>query len=81
MEIVQNGNEDFLFRRVPVYPPYTKPDGSISSLAFTLTKGEDGISTDLERLADKDKLVQGKTKFRLAKINAGYIRKMKLTMD
>ncbi|MBA2562367.1 MAG: hypothetical protein H0V14_05530 [Chitinophagaceae bacterium] len=74
MEIVQIGNEDFLLRRIPVYPPYTKPDGSISSFAFTLKKGEDGISTDLERLADKDKSVLDKTKFRLAKINAGYIR-------
>ena len=74
MEIVQIGNEDFLLRRIPVYPPFTKPDGSISSFAFTLKKGENGISTDLERLADKDKSVLDKTKFRLAKINAGFIR-------
>ena len=74
MEIVQIGNEDFLLRRIPLYPPYTKPDGSISSFAFSLKKGEDGISTDLERFADKDKSVLDKTKFRLAKINAGYIR-------
>ena len=74
MEIVQIGNEDFLLRRIPVYPPYTKPDGSTSSFAFSLKKGEDGISTDLERLADKDKSILDRAKFRLAKINAGYIR-------
>src|SRR5687768_4452725 len=74
MEIVQIGNEDFLLRRIPISPSYIKPDGSISSFAFTLKKGEDGISTDLERLADKDKSVQDKTKFRLAKINVGYIK-------
>jgi hypothetical protein len=47
MEIVQIGNEDFLLRRVPIQPSYIKPDGSISSFAVTLKKGEDGISTDL----------------------------------
>lgn len=74
MEIVSIGNEDFLLRRIPIYPPYTKPDGSISSFAFSLKKGDDGISTDLERLADKDTSVLDRTKFRLAKINAGFIR-------
>ena len=74
MEIVQIGNEDFLLRRIPISPSYIKPDGSISSFAFTLKKGEDGISTDLERLADKDKSVLDRTKYRLAKINAGIIR-------
>ncbi len=42
MEIVSIGNKDFLLRRIPIYPPYTKPDGSISSFAFSLKKGEDG---------------------------------------
>jgi len=74
MKIVQIGNEDFLLRRIPISPSYIKPDGSISSFAFTLKKGEDGISTDLERLADKDKSVLDRTKYRLAKINAGIIR-------
>jgi hypothetical protein len=74
MEIVQIGNEDFLLRRIPISPSYIKPDGSISSFAFTLKKGEDGISTDLERLADYDVSIQDKTRFPLAKINVGYIR-------
>jgi hypothetical protein len=74
MEIVQIENEDFLLRRIPISPSYIKPDGSISSFAFTLKKGEDGISTDLERLADNEKSILDRTKFRLAKINAGYIR-------
>lgn len=74
MEIVQIGNEDFLLRRIPISPSYIKPDGSITSFAFSLRKGEDGISVDLERLADYNTAIQDKTKFRLAKINAGFIR-------
>lgn len=74
MEIVQIGNDDFLLRRIPISPSYFKPDGSISKFAFSLKKGEDGISTDLERLADKDKSVLDRTRFRLAKINVGFIR-------
>ena len=74
MEIVQIGNEDFLLRRIPIYPPYTKPDGTITSFAFSLRKGEDGVSTDLERLANYETSIQDKTKYRLAKINAGLIR-------
>lgn len=74
MEIVQIGNDDFLLRRIPISPSYIKPDGSITSFAFSLKKGEDGISTDLEKLADKEKSVLDRTRFRLAKINAGFIR-------
>lgn len=74
MEIVSIGNEDFLLRRIPLSPSYIKPDGSLTSFAFTLKRGEDGISTDLERLADKDTSVLDRTKFRLATINAGFIR-------
>ena len=46
--------EEFLFS-----PAYIKADGSISSFAFTLKKGEDGISTDLERLADYEYIHSG----------------------
>jgi len=74
MEIVQIGNEDFLLRRIPAFPNYIKPDGSITSFAFSLRKGEDGISTDLERLANRDVSVLDRTKFRLARVNAGLIR-------
>ena len=74
MEIVQIGNEDFLLRRIPVFPSYIKADGTITSFAFSLKKGEDGISTDLERLADYNVSILDKSKFRLARINAGYIR-------
>lgn len=74
MEIVSIENEDFLLRRIPISPSYIKPDGSITSFAFSLRKGEDGISTDLERLTNYDISIQDKTKYRLAKINAGFIR-------
>ena len=74
MEIVSIYNEDFLLRRIPISPSYIKPDGTITSFGFSLRKGEDGISTDLERLANYDSSIQDKTKYRLAKINAGIIR-------
>ena len=74
MEIVSIDNKDFLLRRISVSPSYIKPDGTITSFAFSLRKGEDGISTDLERLANYEISIQDKTKYRLAKINAGIIR-------
>lgn len=74
MEIVSIGNEDNLLRRIPILPNYIKPDGSISGFAFSLRKGEDGISTDLERLTSHQTSVLDRTKFRLAKVNAGIIR-------
>lgn len=74
METVSIGNDDNLLRRIPILPSYIKSDGSISSFAFSLRKGEDGISTDLERLTDYQTSVLDRTKFRLARINAGIIR-------
>jgi hypothetical protein len=74
MEIVSIKNEDFLLRRIPINPSYIKPDGSITSFAFSLKKDENGISTDLERLTTHDISISDKTKFRLAKISAGFIR-------
>ncbi len=74
MEIVQIGNEDFLLRRIPISPNYIKPDGSITSFAFSMRKDEDGISTDLEKLADPKVSILDRTRFRLARINAGFIR-------
>ncbi len=74
MEIVSIGNEDFLLRRIPISPSYIKPDGTITSFAFSLRKSENGISTDLERLTNHERSVLDKSKYRLAKINAGVIR-------
>ena len=74
MEAVSIGNEDNLLRRIPILPNYIKPDGSLSSFAFSLRKGEDGISTDLERLTNHQTSVLDRTRFRLARINAGVIR-------
>src|SRR5690349_9860797 len=74
MEIVSIENTDFLLRRIHINPSYIKPDGSITSFAFSLKKDEDGISTDLERLTTYDASILDKAKFRLAKINAGFIR-------
>lgn len=68
-------NEDNVLRRVPTFlPNYVKPDGSISSLAFRLRSGEDGLSVDLERLSSYSKATLGKSDFRLLKLNVGQIR-------
>jgi hypothetical protein len=74
METVQIGNEDFLLRRIPISPSYIKPDSSITKFAFSLRKGEDGISTDLERLASVGISVLDRSRFRLARINVGIIK-------
>ncbi len=74
METVSIGNEDFLLRRIPISPSHIKPDGSISRAAFSLRKGEDGISTDLERLANPELSILDRTRFRLAKISVEIIK-------
>ena len=70
-------DEDNVLRRVPTFlPNYIKPDGSISSLAFRLRKGENGLSVDLERLSSFSKATMGKSSdFRLLQLNVGEIRK------
>lgn len=68
-------DEDNVLRRVPTFlPNYIKPDGSISSLAFRLRKGEDGLSVDLERLSSYRKATLGRSDFRLLQLNVGEIR-------
>lgn len=68
-------DEDNVLRRVPTFiPNYIKPDGTVSSLAFRLRKGEDGLSVDLERLSSFSKATLGRNDFRLLKVNVGQIR-------
>ncbi|QQS28037.1 MAG: hypothetical protein IPM47_14310 [Sphingobacteriales bacterium] len=68
-------DEDNVLRRVPTFlPNYVKPDGAISSLAFRLRNGENGLSVDLERLSSFSKATLGRSDFRLLKLNVGQIR-------
>lgn len=68
-------DKDNVLRRVPTFlPNYVKPDGSISSLAFRLRQGENGLSVDLERLTSYSKATLGRSDFRLLKLNVGQIR-------
>ena len=68
-------DEDNVLRRVPTFlPNYVKPDGTISSLAFRLKKGEDGLSVDLEKLSSYSKATLGRSDFRLLQLNVGVIR-------
>ena len=74
MEMISIGNEDFLLRRIPNFPSHIKPDGTIARTSFSLKKGEDGISTDLERLTTRDVSVLDRSRYRLARINVGFIK-------
>ncbi len=68
-------DEDNVLRRVPTFlPNYIKPDGTVSSLAFRLRRGEDGLSVDLERLSSFSQATLGRSDFRLLRLNVGQIR-------
>lgn len=75
MEIVQISDVDNIFRRVPTdRPNYIKPDGTITSLAFSTKRGEDGLSVDLERLTTPQNTIQDRTRFRLRRIYVGIVK-------
>lgn len=73
LEEVALTDKDRLLRRVPnPHPSYIRPDGSITSFAFKLKRGERGLPVDLERLTTHSKSIQDVTRFRLytlSKIN------------
>lgn len=68
-------DEDFVLRRVPTFlPNYVKPDGTISSFAFRLRTGENGLSVDVEKFSSFEKATLRRKDFRLLKLNVGQIR-------
>jgi hypothetical protein len=69
MEDVLISDDDYLFRRVPIHPSYIKPDGSVTSYAFSKKRDDDGLSVDLERLTTPEFTIQDKSRFRLRRIN------------
>jgi hypothetical protein len=75
MEIVLISDDDFVLRRVPTFlPNYIKPDGTISSLAFSKRRDEDGLSVDLEKLTTPQTTILDKSRFRLRRINVGMVK-------
>lgn len=76
MEIVKIGNEDFLLRRFPIGDPnYVRPDGSVTSFAFTPRKSDlDGLSVDLERLTTLNAAVIDPGKYGITRISVERVR-------
>jgi hypothetical protein len=72
-------DEDRLLRRVPhTDPNYIKPDGTLSSFAFSLKKNEEGLSVNIERLTTYEATILDKSRFRLYVLSASEPRSLGL---
>ena len=72
-------DEDALLRRVPhTDPNYIKPDGTVSSFAFTPRKGEDGLSVNIERCTTYEAAILDRSRFRLYTLPAAEPRRLGL---
>ena len=72
-------DEDKLHRRVPFLDPnYIRDDGTLTSYAFTLRKGENGLSVNLAKCITYDKSISDKSKYRLYYLTAGYVQSIEL---
>lgn len=72
-------DEDQLLRRVVFpHPNYIKPDGTVTSFAFSLRQGEDGISVDVERLTTLAFAIQDASRYRLYGVKAEVPRALGL---
>lgn len=70
---------DRLLRRIQFLDPnFIKPDGTPSSASFSLRKGENGLSVDLERLTTYEKSISDKFRFRLFSIEASETKSLGL---
>ncbi len=64
-------DNDNLLRRVPfIDPNYVRDDGTLTSLAFQLKKGESGLSVNIERLITYVDSIQDVRRFRLYYLKA-----------
>ncbi|TAL34484.1 MAG: hypothetical protein EPN93_12240 [Spirochaetes bacterium] len=72
MEIIEIADSDNLLRRVPFTDPnYIKPDGTITSFAFSPRRQDtNGLSMDVEKLTTFGKSIMDRTKFRLYRLQA-----------
>ena len=79
MEIEEIRNSDRLLRRVQfLHPNFIKPDGTPASSSFSLKKGEDGLSVDIERLTTYADSIQDRKRFRLFALVASYTNELGL---
>lgn len=73
--IIEIQNDDRLLRRAfHTDPHWVKDDMTVTSLAFKLRKGEEGLSVDIERLTTYEASITNRDRFRLFAITAGYVR-------
>ncbi len=73
IEIIKD--EDRLLRRARFPDPsYIRDDMTVTSFAFKLRKGENGLSVDIERLTTYSKSINDPSKYRLFAVKAIEIR-------
>ncbi len=78
-EIIKILDEDRLLRRAFFKgPSYVREDMTVTSFAFKLRKGEEGLSVDLEKLTSYEKSITNIDKFRLFAVTAKDIRSIEL---
>lgn len=71
--------EDRLLRRIQyLNPHFIKDDGTPASSSFSLKRGEDGLSTDIERLTTYAIAIVDTDRFRLYALSAGFITSLGL---
>ena len=72
-------DEDALLRRAPhTDPNFIKPDGTVSSFAFTPRKGEDVLSVNIERCTTYEATILDRTRYRLFALLAAEPRSLGL---
>lgn len=72
-------SSDKLLRRVQyLNPNFIKPDGTPASSSFSLKKGEDGLSVDIERLTTYSVAIQDRRRFRLYSLEASFTESLGL---
>lgn len=74
--------EDRLLRRVLfLHPDFIKPDGKPASSCFSLKRGENGLSVDVERLSTYEKSIQDVNRFRLFSLDCSFVRSIGLDCE
>lgn len=78
-DVIEVKDEDRLLRRALFTDPsYVREDMTVTSFAFKLRKGEEGLSADIERLTTYEKSIVSTEKYRLFALNAKQIRSINL---
>jgi hypothetical protein len=78
-EVIQLNNEDRLLRRVIFKDPsYVRENMTVTSFAFKLRKGEEGLSVDIEKLTTYEKSITSVEKYRLFAVSSKDVRSLDL---